>query len=206
MPGSSNCGKRYLDLVLRTLHQTRPFGLILDVGVGAGTYRQLLADLAPEPAWFGVEVWAPYVERYHLRRLYHHLLLADIRSLDPERLPHCDLVIFGDVLEHMAKEEAQAVVTRWLKRSRLLVISLPIVKAPQGAAEGNPYECHVKDDWSHQEVFASFPGICAVFLHSWIGAYLLTEDPACFVDVRRHQPLVAQQVRRELPQDFILWA
>jgi hypothetical protein len=40
-----------------------------------------------------------------------------------------------------------------------VVISIPIHHCPQGAWGGNPYEIHVKDDWTHQEVMESFPGI-----------------------------------------------
>jgi hypothetical protein len=40
-----------------------------------------------------------------------------------------------------------------------LIISIPVSKASQGEVHGNPFETHVEDDWSHEKVMSTFPGI-----------------------------------------------
>jgi hypothetical protein len=49
------------------------------------------------------------------------------------------------LLEHLFKTEAVWVYKFFAKRSDLVVISIPIVRYPQGPINGNPYEIHRKD-------------------------------------------------------------
>lgn len=159
MPTSKPKGK---DLIAKWIQDHNDIRRVLDVGCGEGTYPILLKKTYPilnHAEWWGIEVWTKYIEQFNLRSLYDHIIEDDARKIDWSTLPEFDLVIFGDVLEHMAKEESQELVRLALTRSRYVVISIPIHHSPQGAYEGNPYEIHVKDDWSHQEVMESFPNI-----------------------------------------------
>jgi len=159
MPGSKRTGK---SLIAHWVSQHSDIKRVLDVGCGEGTYPKLLKQEYPlltQADWWGVEIWTPYIERWNLHSMYNHIVNEDARTLDWDKLGHFDLVIFGDVLEHMTKEESQELVKKALAHSRFVVISIPVVHAPSGAWEGNPYEAHVKDDWNHQEVMESFPNI-----------------------------------------------
>jgi len=40
----------------------------------------------------------------------------------------------------------------------------------------NPFQIHVKDDWSHQEVMESFSDVTAFFVGSAIGVYIVAGD------------------------------
>ena len=62
------------------------------------------------------------------------------------------VAIAGDVLEHMTKEEAILLVNHLLDHCKTVIISIPIIHMPQGELDHNPFEVHVKDDWSHEEV------------------------------------------------------
>src|SRR5690554_1542992 len=86
--------------------------VVVDIGPGEGTYARLLRGSAKKSArWYGVEAWGPYVEDFKLRELYHRVIISDVRHTALETVhPNPDLVIAGDVLEHMAKEEAQNVL------------------------------------------------------------------------------------------------
>jgi hypothetical protein len=106
--------------------------------------------------------------------LYDRIINEDARKLDWSTLPKVDLVIFGDVLEHMTKEESQMLVSQALTISKYVVISIPIVHSPQGAYGGNPFEIHVKDNWTHQEVLESFPYIIVSNGSKKIGVYWLS--------------------------------
>jgi hypothetical protein len=129
---------------------------ILDVGAGSG----LLADyLAKEDFGYrldAIEVWLPYVNEFNLREKYNTVFTMDAREFS--QWSDYDLVMFGDVLEHMPKQEA---IDLWDSAigARYRMLSIPTVHCPQGEEHGNPYEVHVKDDWTHEEVLSSFSGI-----------------------------------------------
>lgn len=174
MPFSGRDGKNWTGKVLLQLNQHFQFKEILDIGVGAGVYSRLLRPYLPGTRWTGVEIWEPYVERFQLKEHYDQLVIEDVRVWP---LPQAyDLAFLGDVLEHMAPREAISLVVRLLHQIQLLVISIPIVYTPQDEYEGNPYEAHVKDDWSHEEVLASFPNISACYRGKELGVYLLSSN------------------------------
>ena len=128
---------------------------IVDVGAGAGLNREYLGPYLPTSHWTAIEVWEPYIERFSLPLYYDTVIRADAREID---LPPADLYIFGDVLEHMPKEDALELWERARKVSRFVAASLPIVHYPQGAVDGNPYEEHVHH-YSVHEFVIDFPGI-----------------------------------------------
>jgi predicted TPR repeat methyltransferase len=128
---------------------------VLDIGVGAGTYAKIIKsqkNLTKDAEWVGIEAWAPYIEKFELNKLYNQIINSDVRLLEWDSLGFFDVAIAGDVLEHMTKEEAVNLVEKVLDRSTTMIISIPIWEYPQGAAHGNPFEIHVKEDWSHEEV------------------------------------------------------
>ncbi len=114
---------------------------VLDIGPGSGTYAKLLRDI---DAIDCIEIWEPYVEEFALKSLYREVRVGDARDGLDDGLRY-DLIIFGDVLEHMTPEDA---LDAWTEASYLGswgLISLPIIHWPQGAHEGNPYEEHIQD-------------------------------------------------------------
>lgn len=119
--------------------------VVLDIGPGTGTYADLMRPTR-EGHWTGVEVWAPYVAEYSLAAKYDRVIVADARYLDP-RYFDADLVIAGDVLEHMAAHDAIRLIEAAKKHAANLLISVPLVHLEQGAWGGNPYETHV-DHWT----------------------------------------------------------
>lgn len=143
---------------------------VLDVGAGAGNWLDHLRDAGFVGQVHAVEVWQPYITQFRLAERYDRVWNADARALGKARFAWYDVVIFGDILEHMTKEEAVAV---WQRASMAphAAIAIPIVHYPQGHLSGNPFEEHVKDDWSHDEVLASFPGITDSAVFTVTGAY-----------------------------------
>ena len=152
---------------------------VLDIGVGSGTYSTLLRKSRPILAnakWYGIEAWSNYISEYDLNKKYDVLFNEDARRFDWSKLPNIDLTIFGDVLEHMTKLEAQELVNVALNYSKYVLISIPIQHAPQGASYGNPFEIHVKDNWSHEEMLESFPYIKNSLKCKSIGIYWLNKE------------------------------
>jgi hypothetical protein len=166
MPGTSELGgkKESAEWVIEKGIKT-----VLDVGPGMGNYADLFKNNGISLELIdGVEIWEPYVERFGLTNKYDNLFVEDIRKWNSFNY---DLVIFGDILEHMTKEEAIAVWDKASGAAKYAIISIPTIHYPQGEAEGNPYEEHVKDDWSVQEVLDTFPGIVSHLESGSIGVF-----------------------------------
>ena len=143
---------------------------VLDIGAGAGTYPALYRDTLKDCKWVGVEIWEPYKEKYGSERHYDTLLIGDARVM---QFNYYDVCFLGDVLEHMTKEEAVSLVNKLQESCTYIIISIPIVEYPQGALHGNPYEAHVKPDWSHKEVVKTFSNIKEFWTGETIGVYLI---------------------------------
>lgn len=132
---------------------------VVDIGPGSGTYVKLIREDAKccvDATWIGVEIWKPYIEEFKLEERYTQILNQDVRTIDWEKLKP-NVVIAGDVLEHMTKEDAVALVDRILAVANMLIVSIPIRHMPQDEhAYENPHEAHIKDDWSHDEVMETW--------------------------------------------------
>jgi 2-polyprenyl-3-methyl-5-hydroxy-6-metoxy-1,4-benzoquinol methylase len=86
---------------------------ILDVGCGYGKYSVLLREyLDPDPIVDGVEAWEPYVKNHGLKKLYSTLYVSDVLDLSQEVLDKYDMVMMGDVIEHIEKDAALALLSR----------------------------------------------------------------------------------------------
>ena len=172
MPGSSKEGK---DKIVEWVKKISPsHHKILDIGVGRGAYSWYMRELEnlQECEWTGVEIWEPYVEAYDLHSRYDTILVEDARSLT-YGFNNYDVAFCGDVLEHMEKEEAVSLVLKLLQCCRFVIISIPIIYYEQGPRKNNPYETHVKPDWSHEEVMESFDNIVDSETYEVVGVYKL---------------------------------
>jgi hypothetical protein len=168
MPYSSDEGKAWM---LKQLRAADP-RTVVDIGVGSGTYGRAAAlELDSPPHLVGIEIHAPYVRRFDLHQWYDEVIVADVRQIP---IPAADVVILGDVLEHMRFADALAVwaKARWAARSCVL-LSLPIVEWPQAEAEGNAHEAHL-ETWTHARVLAELDGIIEFEEGARIGVYRAT--------------------------------
>jgi len=167
MPYSSDNGKKSVDYIVGKVKPKTA----LDIGCGAGTY----AKRYPTLHWTGVEIWEPYVEKFGLNGLYSKLLVEDAREVDFSDLGHFDIAFAGDVLEHMSKDEAKALLEKLRVVSDTVVVSVPLGHYPQEEFEGNPYEKHVVDDWSDEEVRSVFGEPTWTRIEGEIGVYVWTK-------------------------------
>lgn len=150
---------------------------ILDIGAGSGTYYKLLSTIKPFK-WSAIEAWKSYIEEFNLKKMYDIVYNEDVRNF--EWRENYDLVIAGDVLEHMNKADAEILVEKILNHADTLIISIPITHMPQEAINDNPFEFHVKDNWTHQEVqstWGSFIKDCWIpkGKKSQVGVYWLSK-------------------------------
>jgi len=190
MPFSSESGKHLIDrFVLRLRKENLTNTLyVLDIGVGSGTYFDRYAGThlsKDKTVWTGVEIWEPYITKYQLATKYNSIIQQDAREYAAFAAKQAaeangtyyDICFVGDIAEHMTKDEAKLMVSNLSQFCRVIVMSIPIVHYPQGEYEGNPYEAHVKDDWSNEEVLETFSSITDFGVENEIGVYFISLDP-----------------------------
>lgn len=130
---------------------------VLDVGAGQGVYLDLIRQgLGAGVIVNAVEVWQPYIDQFDLENRYDKIFAMDVRDLTNFAY---DLVILGDVLEHMSEDSAVELWNRISQQARHAIISIPIIHYHQDAINGNPYEIHVEEDWNTERVLKTFKGI-----------------------------------------------
>ncbi len=145
---------------------------ILDVGCGFGLWgflcREYL-DVAETRVWpdkwdlriDGIEYFEPYIMD-HQRFLYDSIQIGDIRDL-ASTVDEYDLIITGDVIEHMDKPDAELVLdTLHAKAKKAMLVNIPIGTGwDHPICHGNPAELH-RSEWS-QEDFLMFPNMERMF-------------------------------------------
>lgn len=130
---------------------------VLDVGAGQGVYLDIIRrDLGDKVNVVAVEVWKPYIEQFNLIQRYDKVIESDIRNINDFNY---DLVIFGDILEHMSEEDALNVWDMVSRQAKSAIISIPIIHYHQDAINNNPYEVHVEEDWNVDRVLEKFSHI-----------------------------------------------
>ena len=130
---------------------------VLDVGAGAGVYLDIIREhVGNHVVVVALEVWQPNIEQFKLKERYDKVINEDVRKIDNFDY---DLVIFGDVLEHMSEEDAVKLWNKVSEQAGSAIISIPIIHYHQDAYEGNPYEVHVEADWSPKRVRSAFHSI-----------------------------------------------
>ena len=190
MPFSSNSGKAAIERIMQRINPKSG----LDIGAGSGTYARMF----PSTNWDGVEIWEPYIEQHGLRDLYNTIVVSDIRDWDTENTTkRWDVAIAGDVLEHMTADEAKAVIANLRLFADYVIVSIPIGYYPQDEYEGNPYERHVKDDWSDAEVREAFGDPLFSTLDQEIGVYLYGSAPLplkiCVYAISKNEELFVER-------------
>ena len=127
---------------------------VLDVGIGFGKFGFLCREYLeswknrtyPEQ-WVviidGVEIWKPFIDKLPWNKiLYNKIYNEDIYKII-DTLPNYDLIIAGDIIEHLSKEKGTEIIKKLIKKSRCLLVSIPIGNwLSVGTLDGNPYEKH----------------------------------------------------------------
>lgn len=150
------------EFVLNLFYEDSSIQRVLDVGVGSGTYGRLLkgAGAIERENLHGVEVWEPYEGLFGLHQFYGRMIYANILTLTPDDLDHYDLIIFGDVLEHIDSKDLPTVWRLAEAVADRVLISLPKGHWPQTEGEhGNPYEAHVDGHVTGETLVSVLPDL-----------------------------------------------
>ncbi len=139
---------------------------VLDVGCGFGLWGFLCREyldvwngrVQPEE-WQvridGIELFEPYIQAHH-RALYSSIRIADIREAVRE-IGEYDLILAGDVIEHLDKADGERVVEQLYGRARrALIVNIPLGPGWEHPEQyGNPGELH-RSQWEVED-FLGYP-------------------------------------------------
>ena len=139
---------------------------ILDVGAGEGTYYNLLGEYFSDID--AVEIFKPNIDNYRLEEKYKRVYNADIRGF---KYDFYDIIIFGDVIEHLSIEEAQEVLKYAYSRCNEMIVAVPYCYK-QGEIEGNVYEIHKQDDLTQVNVLERYPYLELLYGNNEYGYYI----------------------------------
>lgn len=146
----------------------------VDVGPGCGTYSTAFRP-HHKGTWKAIEAWAPYVPQFKLWDKYDHVVVSDLRHADLFSIHHGpDLVIIGDCLEHIPKEEAIIQLQRYKAWADAIMIAVPLGEYPQEPTDSNWFERHWAT-WEKGEIKELLGDGCKHYSEGdVIGAYLWT--------------------------------
>jgi SAM-dependent methyltransferase len=167
---------RGMEDCLQAIVERRPTA-VLDAGIGFGLWGALLRQYLDvwsgriQPGQWttridGIEIDAKRVQP-HARQLYTDILVGDIRELVPARAaaqPY-DVILFGDVIEHLPKSDGRAL----LEAATRLAGQLVVVRIPLGDGwrrEGREEPDHHRSQW-YVEDFAGYP--CVIRQYDFYG-------------------------------------
>lgn len=121
---------------------------ILDVGACDGKWKKLL----PEYHMDAVEIWEPYCKYLtEYENVYNYNIVGMIYE-------YYDLIIFGDVIEHMTIEEAQQVIKYAYQRCKDMIVAVPFLY-PQEAVDGNPWQAHKQPELTAELFAKRYPSL-----------------------------------------------
>ena len=139
---------------------------ILDVGAGCGTYSNLLSDYFKEMDC--VEVFKPNIINFNLKNKYHKVYNIDIKDFKYKKY---DIIIFGDIIEHLDIKEAQEVLKYAYDRCQEMIVAVPY-QLEQGIEEDNVYEIHKQDDLTPEIMQERYPMLKLLFKNNLYGYYV----------------------------------
>ena len=141
MPNSSNILNKEISEIIQRLSPNTVF----DVGIGSGKYGKLLMDLCPNSLVSGCEVDSSYLSEYKNDHSFYRSIVnkSVVDIIDTEEFD-TDLVIMGDVLEHLKHSQVIDVIDYFQYRSKYMLCVYPS-SLKQGVWQGHSSERHLTD-------------------------------------------------------------
>jgi len=136
---------------------------ILDVGAGCGTYANILKEYKNIDA---IEIYKPYIKKYDLKKKYKNIFNLNIIDFE---FNFYDIIILGDVLEHLEIEDAQKLINKLYNKCEDLIISVPYLMIQHGLE--NKHEDHIQDDLTEEIMETRYPNLKKMWSNNTIAIY-----------------------------------
>lgn len=127
---------------------------IIDVGFGSGIYGKLLRAFYYENI-DGIDVYGNNIQELGLDIIYDNIFIENIIDFD---FDYYDLIIMGDVLEHIELDSAKNLLSRFVndKKCGALLVSIPY-EYEQEELYGNHFEKHLQSDVTQDYMKRHYP-------------------------------------------------
>jgi hypothetical protein len=148
MPTSAKTFNKQVEKLLRK-YISKGMKRFLDVGAGSGKYGKMLNSFRVEGSeelydFFmdAIEPDEEYAREYKLHEIYNRLYYDTVQSFSFAYPTYCtNVVIFGDVLEHLPKSTGINVLEHFIYRSNFVIVVVP--KQLVQFSEEHPAENHI---------------------------------------------------------------
>ena len=136
---------------------------ILDIGFGSGIYGKLLRSFLYQNI-DGLDVYGENIELMGLDKIYDNIYITNILEFDFE---HYDLIILGDVLEHIDLKNAKKLISDFIEMDKCdhMIVSIPY-EYEQDEAYGNKHEKHLQPDVNEDYMAKHYPNLKLIELES----------------------------------------
>jgi len=152
----------YITDVITEMRRLNPKS-VLDIGIGFGKWGHLFREYLDvmggrvfkeqwEARIDGVEVFEPYIMD-HQRDVYDTIHVGDVIEVI-DSLPSYDVIFTSDVLEHLPKDDALALIQKIRQKSKFFIAVIPMGPKwlnSQGTMYGNDHEAHISA-WDDKDV------------------------------------------------------
>lgn len=151
MPYSSFIFDNSIAEIIKLVHPKT----FLDLGAGAGKYGSIVKEIDSSIETIAVEIEKDYLEKFNLRSIYKQIWNIPIAGLvRPEYFDSSfDIVMAGDILEHLKKSEGIDLLNFLIYRCRWIIVEFPH-RYLQNAVDGYASEAHISV-WDESD-FLSF--------------------------------------------------
>lgn len=129
--------------VKNIINQLKP-KICLDIGTGAGKYGLIIRGIVEDVKIIGVEVEKDYISKFNLKKIYDEIRCCDVSNFINKKSieEKYDLVIMGDIIEHMKKSDGVDLINFLIYRSKYILILYP-EKYLQNSVDGYEHEAHI---------------------------------------------------------------
>jgi hypothetical protein len=155
---------------------------ILDIGAGSGTYSDYLKPLGYKNLDC-VEVFKNYIDMFNLDKKYNKVINEDVTNLKLD-FSEYDLIIIGDVLEHISEYEAKILLKKI--SSTKSIVAVPF-ESPQGESYNNMYEIHLQDDLTLINFFERFEGFNLFCVRFDYGVFVNNKVETIFIETNEFE-------------------
>ncbi len=99
----------------------------LDLGAGAGKYGSMIKEINPSIETIAVEIEKDYIEKFNLHSIYKQVWNISVTDIVQPKYfdSNFDVVMIGDILEHLKKSEGVDLLNFLIYRCRWIIIEFP---------------------------------------------------------------------------------
>lgn len=150
MPYSSFIFDKVVAEIIKFIHPNT----LLDLGAGAGKYGLMSKRIDPSIKIIGVEIEKDYIEKFNLYSIYNYVWNISVADLISPRYfdMKFDVIIIGDILEHLRKSIGVDLLNFLIYRSRWIIVVFPY-RYIQNSVDGYSSEAHISV-WTENDFFS----------------------------------------------------